>query len=154
MTTRRLALAFGLAAALSAIASSAGAKATHDSPYTYEQTFGSAVRLLKVDLGLVVTETDADWGYVLFEYTSPESGARKNQGSFSFVKLDDHVQVALQIPAMPSYHEQVLIQKLRHKLEEEHGEPPRPPEKPDKKPEKKPDDDAPAPAPDAPKNPS
>ena len=142
MRLTRLAFLLGLAFAL-VLSEPAHAKAIHDSPYSYQQTFGSAVRLLKVDLGFVVTETDAEWGVVMFEYTSPESGDRKNLGSFTFVQTDDGVQVSLQIPAMPSYHEQIIIQKLRRKLEEEHGEPPRPPKKEPPKP-KEPEEPDPA----------
>ncbi|HHH31354.1 MAG TPA: hypothetical protein ENK57_23820 [Polyangiaceae bacterium] len=114
----------------------AAAKADHDSPYTYEQTFGSTLRLLKVDLEFEVTEINAEWGFLVFQYVSPESGERKNRASFTFVKDDDHrlVHVSLQIPSMPSYHEQLIIKKLRYKLENEHGEPPAPPEP--KEPEK------------------
>jgi hypothetical protein len=145
MRPSRLAFLFGLAFAL-VVSEPAHAKAIHESPYSYQQTFGSTVRLLKVDLGFVVTETDAEWGYVMFEYTSPESGDRKNLGSFTFVQVDDRVQVSLQIPSMPSYHEQVVIQKLRRKLEDEHGEPPRPPKKEPPKEPKEPKDPEPEPA--------
>ncbi|MEQ9323657.1 MAG: hypothetical protein RIF41_31130 [Polyangiaceae bacterium] len=119
----------------------AAAKADHDSPYTYEQTFGSTLRLLKVDLEVEVTEVNAEWGFLVFQYVSPESGERKNRASFTFVKDDEHrvVHVSLQIPSMPSYHEQLIVTKLRRKLASEHGEPPAPPEP--KEPEKDDDDD-------------
>lgn len=108
----------------------AAAKADHESPYTYEQTFGSTLRLLKVDLELEVTEINAEWGFLVFQYVSPESGDRKNRASFTFVKDDEHrvVHVSLQIPSMPSYHEQLIVTKLRRKLASEHGEPPKAPE--------------------------
>jgi hypothetical protein len=132
---RRHALAAALGAiALLAAASPSSAKTVHQSPYTYRQTFGSALRLVKVDLGYTVTESDADWGYLVFEYTSTEAGKRKIRGSFQFVELRESVQVTLELASMPSYHEQVVLTKLRRKLEEEHGDPPerpRPP-KPDK----------------------
>lgn len=121
---RSLLVALVLLCAL-ALSEGAGAKASHSSPYTYRQTFGSTVRLLKVDMGFEVTEKDPDWGYVLFDYTSPESGNRKNKGSFSFVEQKGQVHVTLQIPAMPGYHEQVILDKLKQKLKQEHGEPPR-----------------------------
>ncbi|MEM1030939.1 MAG: hypothetical protein AAGN82_11350 [Myxococcota bacterium] len=119
----RAGLVVGLVSAM--FASPTSAKSHHKSPYTYRQTFGSAVRLLKVDLGLTVTEKDPDWGYVLFAYTSPESGDRESEGSFSFVEKEGTVSVTLQIPKMPSYHEQVILDRLQRKLKEEHGEPPR-----------------------------
>ena len=140
-----LTLAFG--AVTFGLPSEAEAKTGHASPYTYEQTFGSALRLVKVDLGLKIIEQDANWGYFLFEYTSRESGNKVTRGSFEFVRTADGVQVWLQLPDMPSYHERVIIDKLARKLVEEHGTPP-PKPKPDKdKPDKdKPDkDDRPGP---------
>lgn len=112
--------------------SSALANARHESPYSYEQTFGTAVRLLKVDLELEVTEVDSEWGILSFVYTSSESGKRKNRGSFTFVKDEDGVDVSLQIPQMPSYHEQIIIDKLKLKLTSEYGDPPPPRKKPKK----------------------
>jgi hypothetical protein len=126
-----------LVAALVCLPAPALAKAVHESPYTYEQTFGSTLRLLKVDLEMEVTEVNADWGYVLFLYTDSESGKRKNRASFSFVREDGKVTVTLQVPAMPSYHEQHILEKLRRKLEDEHGEPPVPQKKPSRKDGKK-----------------
>ncbi len=115
--------AFGLLLFGSSLAS---AKAKHDSPYNYRQTFGSALRLVKVDLGYDVTETNSEWGFVTFEYVSPDSGKRKNRGSIQFVRGKDKIRVAVQVPSMPSYHEQIIIQKLKRKLAVEHGSPPRP----------------------------
>ncbi len=124
-----------------ALSNGAGAKASHSSPYTYRQTFGSTVRLLKVDMGFEVTEKDPDWGYVLFDYTSPESGNRTNKGSFSFVEQDGQVHVTLQIPSMPGYHEQVILDKLKQKLKQEHGEPPRRAKPDDEEDDKKEDEE-------------
>lgn len=124
-----------------ALSDGAGAKASHSSPYTYRQTFGSTVRLLKVDMGFEVTEKDPDWGYVLFDYTSPESGNRTNKGSFSFVEQDGQVHVTLQIPSMPGYHEQVILDKLKQKLKQEHGEPPRRAKPDDEEDDKKEDEE-------------
>jgi len=117
-------LAFLIVLGALTFAGGASAKSSHRSPYTYRQTFGSTVRLLKVDMGFELTEKDAEWGYVLFVYTSPESGDRKNEGSFSFVEQNGRVDVTLQIPSMPGYHEQVILDKLKQKLKQEHGEPP------------------------------
>ena len=101
------------------------AASKYESGYSYQQTFGSALRLLKVDLGLSVSEVNPEWGYLLFVYTSRESGKRPIRGSFSFVKrAEQRIQVMLQLAAMPSYHEQRILEKLRHKLVEEHGAPP------------------------------
>jgi hypothetical protein len=141
---RRLATALLLSLALAAplaIALGAGrasASVSYESPYTFEQTFGSALRLIRVDLGLKITEKDVENGYLLFEYTSPESGKRVSQGSIEVVDGKHRVYVAVQLPAMPQYHEQVLVDALAKKLAAEHGEPP-----------KRPDPPPPAPAADA-----
>jgi hypothetical protein len=123
----------------------AAAKTTHQSPYTYEQTYGSALRLVKVDLGLTITEQDSAWGYLLFEYTSRESGSRKTRGSFEFVRGRDGVQVWVQLPTMPSYHERMIVDKLARKLSEEHGAPPARPPTPKPKPGAARDGDKPPP---------
>lgn len=127
-----------LALGVLAWAEPAHAKALYDSRYTYEQTFGTTLRLVKVDLGLEVTESNAEWGYLLFVYTDPESGKRENRSSFSFVRGTKEVQVSLQVPDMPSYHEQHILDRLKKKLEEEHGAPP---ERVKKKPRRGADDD-------------
>jgi hypothetical protein len=130
---RALLLATAVGLGVSALTPTVLAKSAHDSPYTYQQTYGSTLRLVKVDLGLKVTDQDPEWGYLLFEYTSRESGKRRSQGSFEFVKNNSGVRVSLQLASMPSYHERVIMQKLIRKLSEEHGTPPRPKPKKRKK---------------------
>ena len=134
-----LLLAVALAAPLALGIGDAGASVSHDSLYTFDQTFGSALRLVRVDLGLKITEKDLANGYLLFEYTSPESGKRVTQGSIEIVDRKGAVHIAVQLPAMPQYHEQVILDALVKKLAAEHGEPPR----------KEPAKPAPAPAEDA-----
>jgi hypothetical protein len=103
----------------------ASASIAYQSPYTFEQTFGSALRLLRVDLGYKILERDKELGYILFEYTSPESDKKIHQGSMEIVEGRDATSVAVQIPAMPQYHERMLVDALAKKLESEHGQPPR-----------------------------
>lgn len=116
----------------------ANASIGYQSPYTFEQTFGSALRMLRVDLGYKVLERDKDLGYILFEYTSPESDKKVHQGSMEVVSSKTGTNVAVQIPAMPQYHERMLIDQLVKKLESEHGEPPRRKKKADE--DKQPED--------------
>lgn len=122
---RRLAAFILASAALLYAEPRAEARSSQDSPYTYEQTFGSALRMLTVDLGFKVTEKDAEWGYVMFEYDDPTGSKKKPRGSFEFVRAEDAVHVSVQIPALPSYHEQLLLDKLKRKLSEDHGSPPK-----------------------------
>ena len=128
-TLRRIALALALAASplalTSLVTTDAGAATAYDSPYTYEQTFGTAVRLLRLDLGLKITEKDPDGGFLTFDYTSPESGKRVTRGSVELVRSRAGTHVSVQLPAMPAYHEQMVVDALSKKLFADHGEPPR-----------------------------
>jgi hypothetical protein len=101
------------------------AASTYTSPYTYEQTFSSSLRLVRVDMGLKVTEKDQENGFILFEYTSVESGKKVSTGSIELVKGKTGVVVQVQLPAMPSYHETAMLDALKKKLSTEHGEPPK-----------------------------
>ena len=123
-TPHRFVIATALAALFFGFSMPGAAATTHQSPYTYHQCFGSALRLLKVDLNLQGVDPNAEWGYLLFEYTTPESGARKNRGAFEFVRRDSQVRVTLKLPQLPSYHERVMLKRLRRKLSDEHGAPP------------------------------
>ncbi len=122
------------------------ANASYSSPYTFEQTYSTALRLLRVDLGYKVTEKDAENGYILFEYTSPESGKRTCSGAIELVKSKQRIQVTVQIPAMPQYHEQMIADALSKKLSTDHGEPPKKTTPPPPPPPAE-DGGAPAPAP-------
>jgi hypothetical protein len=100
------------------------AKATYESGYGYERTWNAALRLVRVDLGFKVTEKDDQNGYLLFEYHSTESGKQTTPGSLEIVRSEgDRVKVVAQLPQMPAYHEQVLVDQLSRKLRTEFGEP-------------------------------
>lgn len=115
-----------LAAALAFTAAFAHAKSTYESPYGYERTWNAAVRLVRVDNGWKVTEKDDAGGYILFEYKSPESG-KATSGSIELVRRPDSdgpVTVLAQLPQMPRYHEQVLLDALAAKMRGEYGDAP------------------------------
>lgn len=119
-------LVLALAAPLG-LALHADASVGYDSPYSFEQTFGSATRMIRVDMGLKITEKDTENGFLLFEYKSPESGSKISTGSVEIVRGKERVHVSVQLPAMPRYHEQIMVDALVKKLAEEHGEPPKKP---------------------------
>jgi hypothetical protein len=100
------------------------AQANFDSPYTLAQTYNAALRLVRVDMGLTVTEKDPGVAYVLFEYKSTESGARVVPGSIQMLDSGRGIKVVVQLGQMPRYHEQVLIDALAKKLRDEYGDPP------------------------------
>jgi len=100
------------------------ASVVYVAPYTIEQTFGTALRLVRIDLGCKITEKDVDNGYLLFEYTSPESGKEPRKGSIEVVRTSQGVRVTVQLPSLPQYHEQMIVDALARKLVAEHGDPP------------------------------
>jgi hypothetical protein len=78
-------------------------------------------------MGFKLTEKDEANGYILFEYRSSEAGGKATHGSVELVRPrdpGDTVHVMVQLPEMPRYHEQVLIDALAKKLRSEYGDPP------------------------------
>jgi len=125
----------GLAGVLSALvvsgavaltAGHASAKSAYASPYGYDRTWNAALRLVRVDNGWKVTEKDDQNGYLLFDYKSPETG-KTYPGTLELVRgRDDEsgVSVLVQLPAMPQYHEQVVLDALARKMRREYGDAP------------------------------
>ena len=117
----QLALALGL---LLASAGSAHAKREQVFRYQYTRVWSAALRMMRVDYESPITEKDADSGYFLFTY--PQDG-KDHPGSIEMMRVTDagveSVRVVLQVPAMPSYIEQMLLDHLTRKLSEEFGEP-------------------------------
>lgn len=112
--------------AITLTAPGADAKSTYESPYGYDRTWNAAVRLVRVDNGWKVTEKDDHNGYLLFEFKPPNDN-RVTSGSLELVRGrddDDPVSVLAQLPALPSYHEQVLLDDLAAKMRREYGDPP------------------------------
>jgi hypothetical protein len=138
-------LAALLAFAIVALPSTpANAKSAYDSSYGFDRTWNAGLRLVRVDLGLKVTEKDDANGYLLFEYKSPESGMKAVPGSMEFIKgKDGEVRVVVQITQMPGYHEQVMVDHLQRKLRTEYGDPPRKPPMPSAPKDAGPDADTP-----------
>jgi len=115
-----------VAAAIVTVGHDASARASYDSNYGYERTWNAALRLVRVDLGYKVTEKDEQNGYLLFDYHSSESHGT-TPGSIELVRSKDPdapVEVIVQLPQMPRYHEQVLVDSLARKMRQEYGEPP------------------------------
>lgn len=103
----------------------ASAKSSFDSAYGFDRTWNAALRMVRVDMNMKITEKDEQSGYLLFEYKSQES-SKPSSGSMEFIRgKDQDVHVVVQLPQMPKYHEQVLVDDLARKLRNEYGEPPR-----------------------------
>ena len=120
-------LGVGVAAVIVMSGPSAEAKSGFDSAYGFERTWNAALRLVRVDRGLKITEKDDANGYILFDYKSSEAGNKVTSGSMEIIRgtnAGDPVHVVLQLPQMPRYHEQVMLDELSRKLRHEYGEPP------------------------------
>jgi len=113
----------------------AGARVEESFDYPFEEVWSSAVRMLRVDLRFPVTDKDKDNGFLLFEYEdrgrrvpgslevfperSDRGGARDDEGG----RRAPRVRVTVQVPAMPSYVERMLVDRLERKLEQDWGAP-------------------------------
>jgi hypothetical protein len=95
-----------------------------ESAYTKTQTYHAALRYLRVDLDYEITERDPDAAYLLFRYVPP-GRKRSENGAIEIVETPRTVKVFVQLPKMPSYHEQVLKDGLMKKLGDEYGAPPK-----------------------------
>jgi len=145
-------LTLGLLASLSTSTRLALARSEAELTYTREQTFSAALRYLRVDLAYEVTEKDAEAAYLLFSFSAPELNQKTARGSIEVVQRERTVRLFVNLPQLPSYHEEVLKRGLIEKLRVEYGEPPAAaePRKPDKAPTKKPAPEPKEPEPKAP----
>jgi hypothetical protein len=111
------------------------AKKTADFRHSYDQVWGAAIRLIRVDQGYPIKDRDPTVGYFLFDYKDDN---RMYPGSVELVRIEDQgggpIRVVIQIPKMPSYIERMLLDKLEKKLVDEYGEPTPPPKKPEEPP--------------------
>ena len=114
-----LALLFVLLAA-----GGAQAKREQSFQYPYSRVWGSALRMLRVDFESPITEKDQDSGYFLFDFPD---GGKQHPGSVELVRSTENgvetVRVAIQVAALPTYVEQMLLDRLTRKLNEEFGAP-------------------------------
>jgi hypothetical protein len=131
---------------LGAIATQASARRQDEYHYPFERVWNTALRMVRVDLRLPVTDRDQDAGYLLFDYLDH---GKRFPGSLELVasERDERpvVTAVVQVNGMPSYVEQMMLDKLEKKLKAELGEPmaPKKPEPP-KKPVEKPSEEPPA----------
>ncbi|MGB8225140.1 MAG: hypothetical protein WCF10_21315 [Polyangiales bacterium] len=115
------------------------AKKTDDFAYSFEQIWGAAIRMIRVEQGYPIRDRDQEVGYFLFDY---RDDGRSYPGSVELVRIKDQgggsIRVVVQIPAMPSYIERMLLDKLQKKLIDEYGEPSAPEEPTEPPPEEDP----------------
>jgi hypothetical protein len=104
--------------------------------YPYSRVWTTAVRLVRVDLDCAITEKDREEGYFFFDY---KDGNKTYPGSVELVATKEDgvetVRVVVQVPALPSYVEALVLDRLGRRLLADFGTPKQPEPKP--APEKK-----------------
>ncbi|HMI93242.1 MAG TPA: hypothetical protein VK509_17850 [Polyangiales bacterium] len=92
--------------------------------YPFARVWSAAMRMMRVDYESPITEKDVESGYFLF--TFPQNG-KENPGSAELVRTleggVESVRVVMQVPALPNYVEQMMLDRLKRKLSEEFGDP-------------------------------
>ncbi len=101
----------------------ASARSASDVRYTLAQTYSASLRMLRVDLGLEVTEKDPEAAYLLFRYRVPGDAKRVVDGAIELVTLDQQVRIVVKLPELPELHERLIRDRLLKKLRDEYGEP-------------------------------
>lgn len=96
-------------------------RTTERTGYSKSQTINCAIRYLRVDSELTITERDLELGYLLFEY--PTGSGQTTPGSIEVVERDEGAYVIVQLPKLPQYHESRLIRGLVSKLRSDYGPP-------------------------------
>ncbi|MEY4576866.1 MAG: hypothetical protein RL701_1569 [Pseudomonadota bacterium] len=95
--------------------------------YSYSQVWTAAVRLMRVDFEASIIEKDKEDGYFLFEY---RDRGKVYNGSVELVAVKqgelDAVRVVLTVAALPTYVENMMVDRLVRKLDQEFGAPKQP----------------------------
>ena len=121
-------------------AGGAQAKREQAFAYPYSRVWTAALRMVRVDFNSPITEKDRESGYFLFDFAD---GKKSYPGSVEIVRATEQgvetARVAIQLPGLPGYYEQMLLDRLTRKLNQDYGAPvdPKPPaeaapEQPDK----------------------
>ena len=118
---RMLGLAF---AVLLLWAGGAQARREQAFSYPYSRVWTAAVRMMRVDFESPITEKDRESGYFLFDY--PDAG-KQYPGSVEVVRVLENgietARVVVQVSALPTYVEQMMLDRLARKLNQEFGAP-------------------------------
>jgi hypothetical protein len=105
-------------------ADSAQARREQTFRYPFARVWSATLRMMRVDYESPITEKDIESGYFLFTY--PQDG-KENPGSAELVRTMEagveSVRVVIQVPALPTYVEQMMLDRLRRKLAQEFGDP-------------------------------
>jgi hypothetical protein len=125
--------ALGLALLLSLLPLSAHARSEKTLAYARDQVWPAAVRFLRVDEHLKITEKDGDAGYALFELHEDHKVFRGSLEVFAVVHDGRTVvRFVIQIEDRPSYLEVAMLERLERKLRAELGSPAPAPSRPSK----------------------
>jgi hypothetical protein len=87
---------------------SASARKQGELSYAYDKVWNTALRMVRVDLRLPVTDRDPEAGYLLFDYIDHD---KRYPGSIELVRAErdrrTFIRAVVQVNGMPSYVEQM-----------------------------------------------
>jgi hypothetical protein len=141
-----------IAVALLTVPSPSWARTLGAIPYPISSVWPASVRFLRVDRDFPIHEKDESAGYILFDFTD---GPKACKASLELIAVTDAegrdaTRLAVSIPSLPRFYEQMVIDKLAAKLRNDIGPPAPPPRKtepPKPKPDAAPPPEKPAPSP-------
>ena len=116
--SRRLAAFFTtLALVVVGFAAPAGARSERKLAHPTAKVWSAAVRLIRVDLGLTISDKDEAAGYLVFEVA--EQG-KTFRGTLELIAVDEGTARAIiDIEDRPDYMETAMLKKLERKLRAE-----------------------------------
>ena len=116
--------AFWIVVCALGISTVAQARVQDSYSYRYEQVWSATIRLLRVEMGCRITDRDDDIGFLMFDY---DHRGQSVPGSVELLRVNEpsgeEIRVVVQIPAMPSYVERMILDRLNRKLLRDFGEP-------------------------------
>lgn len=114
---------------LVALAAPADAKSERNVKWTADKVFPAAVRFLRLDEGVTITEKDPDAGYVMFELPDED---KLWHGALELVEYEKDgrpmLRLIVRLDGRPEYMEIGILDRLERKLRDELGPPPKAPE--------------------------
>lgn len=101
------------------------ARSQRNLAYRPDQTWTTAVRLLRIDMGFEIVERDPEARYIIFTY---RQGAQTCTATLEIAERRSElgvegVTVVVTVPSLPTYVELHLIDQLERKLRREVGTP-------------------------------
>lgn len=91
-------------------------------PYSLNQIWSSALRMIRIDLGCSLLERDREGGFLLFNYTQ---GVQTSSAAVELFEVEENnqkqIRVSITLSNHPSYIEIYLLDALQSRLRQDYG---------------------------------